>query len=512
MSDSVRRIRGGRLLTVAIASLAFVLCYLFLWSSWSTERTELEPVVAPAPRVDDSASTAARVLAVDDPAPGEARTSVSLPVDAPGSGRTRLQVLGSAGRRIAFAATPLAPPGVTGRSIDGSLALEHALEPTARKYDYAVFAEGYVFKRIQKDEVLNRPVHVIALESAPAIRFIMDGVDPVEFGVRSVVVSLQPDTGEFPEDTAHMLRAAHRTKKVESLVLDVDRLGVYGGKAIFSVLDSSGRPIGPGPEAEFAATDREVVVDWRPWAACFRSVSLDMQLRFHSGAPIGDLVIELRPSAADVQMRRSLQRSSREGQRIVRWDAVPPGRYEVTLSGRGVLTASLGFITVSDCASTETLDVYGSAQVSVRVLGVEPGQTSAVRLEDLRGRVVAARTLKDGVFESTFTDVSSGTYCLWAASAQQCSPPRRLVLDAGADVAVDLQLRPCGTLVFAAQSERFFEAMLRHAGFGSVPVVTTSGASRLLPGGDWVLECMAKTYEVRIEPGVRTTVQVDKTK
>jgi hypothetical protein len=214
-------------------------------------------------------------------------------------------------------------------------------------------------------------------------------------------------------------------------------------------------------------------------------------LRYHPGSPAGEMRVELRPSASDVQMRKDIRRETGEDSLTLAWDAVAPGRYEVTLSRSRKPIASLGHIDVAGTDSIAALDIYGTAEVSVRVLGSDPEQATVVRIVDQQGRVVAAKNQKPGVFESHFADVPVGVYHVLATSGQLCSPPKVAIFGAGAREAVELHVGPCGRLVFAADSEPSFNVMLRSATLGSFPLTSVSGSSLLLPTGEWVLEAMS---------------------
>lgn len=146
------------------------------------------------------------------------------------------------------------------------------------------------------------------------------------------MLGIQPDTSDLTEELAYMVAAVHRTIRVKSLVFDVQRIAAYGGKAIFSILDSSGVPIGPGPQVAFAPDDKEVVVQWTAYQNYLRSVPCTLNLRYHPGSPEGEMRIELRPSASDVQVRKDVTREAGEDNLTLAWDAVPPGRYEVIWS------------------------------------------------------------------------------------------------------------------------------------------------------------------------------------
>lgn len=172
--------------------------------------------------------------------------------------------------------------------------------------------------------------------------------------------------------------------------------------------------------------------------------------------------------------------------------------------------ASLGHVEVTGTDAFAVLDIYGAAEVSVRVLGADPGQATVVRLVDQQGRVVAAKSQKPGVFESHFTDVSVGSYYVLATSGHQCGPPKVAELGSGAQVALDLHVGPCGRLVFAAGSEPSFQVLLRSATLGSFPYTSVSGASLSLPAGEWVLESLSKRWEVRINPEESTNLRVSR--
>ena len=493
--------RRVHILAVACVALLAVLCY-HLWSAGgeptignSADRLPLTATLpgASASSQQDADSSAEPVpdrIAHGSGQPSavgeggieiravDSRTGVILPVRV-------IELNGSVsgrGERVPAMSPPLVVP-------DRTLGLGMAL-----------VCDGYELALLRKGQVLDSPIHFVAMRRAGFLEIEFTGCEPAWFLDNQVLLSI---SWSHATPDLEMLQAAHGatpTVRAESPVVRIPRIVRCGGSLRVVFVDSTLGPMGQIDPVSFEAFDDRVVIDLSNRRDVFAAVGADVQLRFLSEWPSGAMKLQLCASPTDVAASIRFDRDPLRFTEVLRLEKLPAGRYFVSLIGDGFAPVYLGEFVQDGVRRSVELVVPFSGRLSVTCAPMQEAWT--ISIDDPTGRPVDVKACRPGVGRIDFPTLAAGDYFLTAASGTFRSVTRRVQVIPAVTTTESMHLLPCGRVTFRPSGvTSLLQLVVRGEGVPEFPVIHAPEKDLFLPTGRWWIEFGGRISEIVLMAG-----------
>lgn len=364
----------------------------------------------------------------------------------------------------------------------------------------ALLCDGYESALLRKGQVLDSPIHFVAMRRAGFLEIEFTGCEPAWFLDNQVLLSI---SWSHATPDLEMLQAAHGatpTVRAESPVVRIPRIVRCGGSLRVVLVDSTLGSIGQIDPVGFEAFDDRVVIDLSNQRDVFAAVGADVQLRFLSEWPSGAMKLQLCASPADVAASIRFDRDPLRFTEIIRLEKLPAGRYFVSLIGDGFTPAYLGDFVQAEVRRPVELVVPSSGRLSVTCAPMQEAWT--ISIDDPTGRPVDVKACRPGVGRIDFPTLAAGDYFLTAASGTSRSVTRRVQVIPAVTTTESMHLLPCGRVAFRRSGvASLLQLVVRGEGVPEFPVIHDPENDLFLPTGRWWIEFGGRNSEIVLTAG-----------